>query len=255
MKVVILAGGYGTRLSELTQVIPKPMVVIKNKPILWHIMNFYAYFGHKEFIIALGYKAESIKEYFLNFKLMNNNFSIDFKNDKVQLLSEDSLDWKVNLIDTGLDTLTGGRIKSIQKYTNGESFLLTYGDGLCNVNINSLIEFHKNHGKIATMTAVRPQARFGELTLKDNKITSFKEKPQLNEGWINGGYFVLDQRVFDYIGKKDNMFEREPLMNLSNSNELMAYKHDGFWQCMDTKKDYDRLQNLANNNPPWELNN
>ena len=218
-------------------------------------MNYYSYYGHKEFIIALGYKAEVIKKYFLNYTLLNNDFSIDFKNEETKLLNPDILDWKINLIDTGIDTLTGGRIQAIKQYTNGETFLLTYGDGLCNVNINSVIEFHLNHGKIATMTAVRPQARFGELTLEDNKITSFKEKPQLNEGWINGGYFVLDQRVFDYIGEKDNMFEREPLINLSNSNELMAYKHDGFWQCMDTKKDYDRLQKLANNNPPWELNN
>ena len=252
MKVVLLAGGYGTRLSEYTDSIPKPMVEIGNKPILWHIMNTYSSFGHNDFYIALGYKADYIKNYFLNYKSINNNFSVNLKSGNIKYGSEDLLDWNVNLIDTGLKTMTGGRLKRIKTLINNETFMLTYGDGLSNINIDELIKFHKSHGKMITVTAVRPTPRFGELNIsEDNSVNKFEEKPQLYEGWINGGYFVFEPGIFDLIDGDEIFLEREPLEKAAKADQLMAYKHDSFWQCMDTKRDYELLKALWDRGAPW----
>ncbi len=253
MKVLILAGGLGTRLSEYTESIPKPMVSIGQIPILMHIMNIYASYGHKDFYIALGYKSEVIKDYFLNYSKINRDFSINLKSGKVSFFEKEipMNDWNVTLINTGINSLTGKRIKLMQKYLNDETFLLTYGDGLSDVNIDSLISFHENHKKILTMTAVRPPARFGELEINDNKVKSFKEKPQLHEGWINGGFFVVEPKFFDFIPDKNVMLERDPIENLTQNSEVMAYKHTGFWQCMDTMRDKILLENLFSKGAPW----
>ena len=221
MKVIILAGGFGTRISEYTKTIPKPMIKIKNKPILHHIMDHYSKYGHKEFYIALGYKGSVIKKYFKNKKLH---------------------DWKINLVETGKDTMTGGRLKKFNRFINNETFMATYGDGLSDVNINKLIKFHKKNKKIATLTAVRPPARFGAVKLNGNKVSYFKEKSKLDEGWINGGFFVMEPSIFDYIAGNKTFLEREPLVNISKKRELVAYRHQGFWQCMDTKRDKDLLE-------------
>ncbi len=253
MKVVLLAGGYGTRLSEYTNSIPKPMVNIGGKPILWHIMKSYASYGHNDFFIALGYKAEVIKEYFLHYKSLYSNFHVDLSSGAITTLSKNPIDWKVTLIDTGLETMTGGRVKKISKYVGEEPFLLTYGDGLCDVNINELISFHKSHGKMVTMTAVHPGARFGELKINNGSVESFKEKPQLDQGWINGGYFVVNPEFLNFISGDEIMLEREPLEQLVQINELMAFQHNGFWQCMDTKRDHDLLESMwSSNNVPWD---
>jgi glucose-1-phosphate cytidylyltransferase len=252
MKVVILAGGYGTRISEHTNRIPKPMIEIGGKPILWHIMKHYSNFGHKDFYIALGYKSEAIKDYFINYKTRNSNFEIDLKTGQILFHDIDSDDWKVTLVDTGVNTMTGGRIKRLENYLNDTSFLLTYGDGLCNVDINELINFHKNHKKIATVTAVHPSARFGELSINKNQVISFKEKPQVDQGWINGGFFVLEPKFLDYISDDNTILEREPLEQISSEGELMAHCHEGFWQCMDTLRDKEVLENLwESGERPW----
>ena len=230
MKVVILAGGFGTRLSEYTDTIPKPMVPIGNKPIIEHIMDIYASYGHNDFYIALGYKGEIIKDYFKNSK----------KN------------WKVNLIDTGSDTFTGGRLKRLGKYLGKEDFLLTYGDGLSNIDINKLIRFHKDHGKLVTISAVRPPARFGSLSLKGSDVLKFKEKIQLNESWINGGYFVINPKFIDFIEGDNTVLESYPLEKVTDLNEIKAFKHEGFWQCMDHKLDKDLLdQMVKEKKAPW----
>ncbi len=230
MKVVILAGGFGTRLSEYTDTIPKPMVPIGNKPIIEHIMDIYASYGHNDFYIALGYKGEIIKDYFKNSK----------KN------------WKVNLIDTGSDTFTGGRLKRLGKYLGKENFLLTYGDGLSNIDINKLIRFHKDHGKLVTISAVRPPARFGSLSLKGSDVLKFKEKIQLNESWINGGYFVINPKFIDFIEGDNTVLESYPLEKVTDLNEIKAFKHEGFWQCMDHKLDKDLLdQMVKEKKAPW----
>ena len=230
MKVVILAGGFGTRLSEYTDSIPKPMVPIGNKPIIEHIMGIYAYYGHKEFYIALGYKGEIIKEYFKDFKK----------------------DWKINLIETGSDTYTGGRLKRLKKYLSDETFLLTYGDGLSNIDINKLIQFHVNHKKIVTISAVRPPARFGSLRLSGSDVLKFKEKTQLGESWINGGYFVINPKFFDFLKDDKTVLEAEPLERVTQMKEIKAMRHEGFWQCMDHKLDKDLLDRMvAENNAPW----
>jgi len=244
MKVVILAGGFGTRLSEYTDSIPKPMVTIGGKPILWHIMNHFASFGHNEFIIALGYKSEIIKEYFLNFHSLNSNFRVDLGSGSVEHYESELVDWKVSLIDTGLNSLTGERIRRLKKFIGSETFLMTYGDGLSNVNINELLNFHKKHGKMVTLTAVRPNARFGELEITDDIITSFKEKPQTSEGWINGGFFVMEPEFIELIKDNNAILEREPLEDASSLKQLMAFKHYEFWQCMDSKRDRDSLEEL-----------
>ena len=252
MKVVVLAGGFGTRLSEYTESIPKPMVTIGGKPILWHIMNRYAYYGHKEFILALGYKAESVKNYFLSMRAVNSDFTVDMKSGELAIHDNSSIDWKITLIDTGLETMTGGRVKRLQKYVGSEPFMLTYGDGLCNVNFDELLKFHHGHKKLVTVSAVRPIARFGELAIEDNLVTSFQEKPQVTRGWINGGFFVCQPELFNYLSNDETILEREPLENLSKEKELMAYMHSGFWQCMDTKRDKDFLEELwQSKNAPW----
>ena len=221
MKVIILAGGFGTRISEYTKTIPKPMIRIKKKPILHHIMDHYSKYGHKEFFIALGYKGKVIKDYFKSQKLSN---------------------WKIHLVDTGKNTMTGGRLKKFEKIIKEESFLLTYGDGLSNVNINKLIDFHKKNKKIATLTAVRPPARFGALKLKGNEVNYFKEKSKLDEGWINGGFFVMEPKIFRFIKNNKTFLEKEPLVTISKKKELVAFKYKGFWQCMDTKRDKEYLE-------------
>jgi glucose-1-phosphate cytidylyltransferase len=244
MKVIILAGGFGTRLSEYTESIPKPMVSVGGKPILWHIMNTYAKFGHKDFYIALGYKAEVIKEYFLNYRTLNSDFTVDLSNGDLVAHQQDVVDWKVSLIDTGLNSMTGGRVKRMQDFIGNEPFLLTYGDGVADIDIEALVKFHKSHGKMVTVSAVHPGARFGELDINNSVVTSFKEKPQITQGWINGGYFVIEPEFFDLIEKDSTILEKEPLEVAAQMGGLMSYQHDGFWQCMDTKRDRDLLEEL-----------
>ncbi|MDE5638749.1 MAG: glucose-1-phosphate cytidylyltransferase [Odoribacter sp.] len=235
MKVVILAGGFGTRLSEYTKLVPKPMVEIGNKPILWHIMNHYARFGYKEFIIALGYKGEVIKNYFLQYYALNNDFTMDLSDGRIQYINERPLDWKVSLVDTGANSMTGGRILRLKELVGEEDFMVTYGDAVSDVNIGKLVEAYKASGRLAMVTAVHPTARFGELQIDDDLyVREFKEKPQINQGWINGGFFVLNPKVFDYIRDDATVFEREPLEKLAGDGELKTYLHEGFWQCMDT---------------------
>ena len=230
MKIIILAGGLGTRLSELTHTIPKPMVKIGNKPILQHIMEIYAQHNYKDFIIALGYKGEIIKEFFQNEKF----------------------DWKIKLVDTGEETMTGGRLKRLKDFIGKETFMLTYGDGLANINLTKLVDYHKKHGKLSTVTSVRPPARFGSLKIKGEKVIAFKEKSQSESGWINGGFFVFEPKIFDFIKDDNTYLEREPLEKLANIGELNAFKHENFWQCMDTKRDKDYLEELLKNNKaPW----
>ena len=251
MKVIILAGGFGTRLSEYTDAIPKPMAKIGDKPILWHIMKIFEHHALNDFVLALGYKNEIIKEYFSKYSLLNSDFSIDLKSGNMEMHQVQSENWNVTLVDTGLDTMTGGRIKRLKDFVGNQTFMVTYGDGVGNIDIKNLIKFHKSHKKLATVTAVRPQARFGELEIVDDYVKSFKEKPQLDQGWINGGFFVLEPEVFDLISDDSVMFERQPLEELSSEENLMAYKHNGFWKCMDTKRDLEILNDLWNTNPPW----
>lgn len=252
MKVILLAGGLGTRLVEFTDVIPKPMVPVGGKPMLWHIMNTYAHFGHKDFFIALGYKAEVIKEYFLNYRALNADFSVDLTSGDVVPHQVDSIDWRVTLVNTGDKTMTGGRVKRMREYIGNEPFLLTYGDGVADIDLKALLSFHKKHGKLITMTAVRPAARFGELEIDGDLVTSFKEKPQLHEGWINGGYFVVQPEFFDFIESDATLLEREPLEQATLVGELMAYRHEGFWHCMDTKRDHELLEQLwTQGKAPW----
>ena len=253
MKVIILAGGFGTRLSEYTESIPKPMVAVGGKPILWHIMNTYAKFEHKDFYVALGYKAEAIKEYFLNYRTLNSDFTVDLSNGGIVAHQQDIVDWKVTLVDTGLNSMTGGRVRRIQDFIGNETFLLTYGDGVADVDLDALIKFHKSHKKMVTVSAVHPSARFGELDINNNVVTSFKEKPQVTQGWINGGYFVIEPKFFDLIEGDDTILEKEPLEKVAQMGELMSYQHDGFWQCMDTKRDRDLLESLwETDNAPWK---
>jgi glucose-1-phosphate cytidylyltransferase len=255
MKVIILAGGFGTRLSEFTGLIPKPMVLIGGKPILWHIMKTYANFNHKDFYLALGYKSEVVKDFFLNYRALNSDFSINLGNGKIDSLQlDESVDWNVTLVNTGEKSMTGGRVKRMQKFIGNESCLITYGDGVSNINIDELVKFHKSHGKMVTVSAVRPTARFGELEIEDNKVISFQEKPQLHDGWINGGYFVVEPSFFDLIKGDETLLEREPLELAAKIGELMAYMHDGFWQCMDTKRDHELLETLfQEDKAPWVL--
>ena len=253
MKIILLAGGFGTRLAEHTNVIPKPMLPIGGKPILWHIMQTYARFGHKDFYVALGYKAEVIKEYFLNYRALNADFSVDLSSGIVTPHQVDSVDWRVTLVNTGDDSMTGGRVKRMQAFIGNETCMLTYGDGVADVDIDALIAFHKNHGKMITVTAVHPSARFGELQMDGDVVTAFQEKPQLGQGWINGGYFVLEPEFFDLIEGDATMMEREPLERAASMGQFMAYRHDGFWQCMDTKRDHELLESLwAKGNAPWK---
>jgi glucose-1-phosphate cytidylyltransferase len=251
MKVILLAGGLGTRLTEYTETIPKPMVKVGGKPLIWHIMQTYAKYGHKDFYVALGYKAEVIKDYFLNYRALNADFMIDLGTGKVLPHQIDGVDWKVTLVNTGITTMTGGRVKRMQKFIGNETCLLTYGDGVADIDLNELLAFHKSHGKLITVTAVRPAARFGELELDGSRVNSFKEKPQMHEGWINGGYFVIEPAFFDLISGDSTLLEHEPLTNAAELGELMAYRHEGFWQSMDTKRDHDVLETLWLKGAPW----
>ncbi len=253
MKVVILAGGYGTRLSEETVITPKPMVEVGSRPLLWHIMNIYAYYGFTDFVVALGYKGEVIKNYFLNYYHYQNDLKIDLKTGAVQVTPSTLNDWTVHLVDTGLETQTGGRVARLRHLLSGETFMLTYGDGVSNVDITRLLAFHQSHGKIATVTAVRPVARFGEIILDSARVMSFKEKPQIGEGLINGGFFVFEPRIFDHLGGDETVLEGAPLETLAREGQLMAYQHDGFWQCMDTMRDKQLLEKLwATGKAPWK---
>lgn len=251
MKTIILAGGFGTRLGEYTSLIPKPMVRIGNKPILWHIMQTYAYFGHKEFYLALGYKSEIIKDYFLNYRTLTSDFSINLSDGEIIHHSIDPIDWDVTLVDTGDLTMTGGRVKRLKEFIGNETCMLTYGDGVSDIDVNELLDFHRNHGKMVTVSAVRPSARFGELEIDGDRVLSFKEKPQMHGGRINGGFFVIEPQFFDFIDNDDTFLEHEPLENVSKIGELMAYRHDGFWQCMDTKRDLDLLESIFSEGAPW----
>lgn len=254
MKVIILAGGFGTRLSEHTEVIPKPMVTVGGRPILWHIMKTYAHFGHKDFHLALGYKAEVIKEYFLNYRSLNADFKVNLSSGEVEPLEVEDIDWRVTLVDTGPESMTGGRVKRMQSYIGNERFMLTYGDGVADIDIDALLKFHKSHGKMVTVSAVHPSARFGELEIQKNQVISFKEKPQLTKGWINGGYFICEPEFFDFIIGDQTILEHDPLEKVAAIGELMAYHHDGYWQCMDTKRDRDNLEELwKSNKAPWKI--
>ena len=253
MKVVLLAGGFGTRLAEYTETIPKPMVPIGGKPIIWHIMKSYAFYGHKDFYVALGYKAEVIKEYFLNYRALNSDFSVDLNSGKVIPHQVDPVDWRVTLVNTGTDSMTGGRVKRMQTFIGNETFMLTYGDGVADINLETLLKFHRSHGKMVTVSAVRPTARFGELEIRGSCVAAFQEKPQMHDGWINGGYFVIEPAFFDYIEGDHTLLEREPLERATAEGELMAYCHDGFWHCMDTKRDHDLLESLWTSGAPWAV--
>jgi glucose-1-phosphate cytidylyltransferase len=255
MKTLILAGGFGTRLSEETGLRPKPMVEIGGKPILWHIMKLYASQGFTEFVILLGYKGYMIKEFFANYYLHQNDFTIDLSTNEVTFHFKQGDPWKVTLIDTGENSMTGGRIKRAKDYINNETFMLTYGDGLSNVNLNELLDFHKSHGGKATMTTIQPEGRFGQVIRdSDNKITEFKEKPIGEQGWINGGFFVCDASVMEFIDGDKTVFEKEPLEKLATDKELYAFEHSGFWKCMDTLRDKQQLEELwSENKAPWKL--
>ena len=254
MKVAILAGGLGTRLSEETTVKPKPMVEIGGKPILWHIMNIYAAYGFKEFVIALGYRGELIKDYFINYHYRSRNLTVQLRNGDISVHEGDSEDWIVHLLDTGTDTNTGGRVKRLAEFIGNEPFMLTYGDGVSNINIPKLIEFHQAQKKLATLTAVRPPARFGQMVLDDGKVTEFKEKPQIGEGWINGGFFVLQPEVVNYIDGDQTAWEFDSLEKIAADGQLAAYQHEGFWQSMDTLRDVNVLEKFwREGNAPWKL--
>jgi glucose-1-phosphate cytidylyltransferase len=253
MKAVILAGGLGSRLSEETSLRPKPMVEIGGKPILWHIMNIYSTYGINEFLIALGYKAEVVKEYFLNFYALNNDISIDLSSGKTTVHDGKQPNWKIHLVDTGLHTETGGRLKRLASwFDKDETFMFTYGDGVADVDLHQLLRFHQSHGKLATVTAVRPPARFGRMAINEDHVTAFYEKPEEGEGWINGGFFVLHSRVLDYIDGDRTSWEQAPMDHLVRDHQLVGYSHRGFWSCMDTLKEKNMLEDLwTSGNAPW----
>jgi glucose-1-phosphate cytidylyltransferase len=254
MKVILLAGGYGTRLSEYTDIIPKPMVTVGGRPILWHIMNTYAHFGHKDFYLALGYKAELIKEYFLHYRTLNADFTVDLATGQVSSHQTDNSDWRVTLVNTGLESMTGGRVKRLQSYIGNSPFMLTYGDGVADIDLDALLNFHKSHGRMVTVTAVHPGARFGELEIESDQVRSFQEKPQMGQGWINSGFFVIEPEFFELIGGDSTTLEHEPMERAALMGELMAYRHEGFWQCMDTKRDRDYLEKLWQTGAaPWKI--
>jgi glucose-1-phosphate cytidylyltransferase len=255
VKVVILCGGYGTRLSEETHLKPKPMVEVGGQPILWHIMKQYEHYGLNNFMLALGYKAEVIKDYFLSYHARRSDIMVTLKNGQVEYLNPGSEDWLVELMDTGSGSMTGGRLLRLKPYLEASgTFMLTYGDGVANVDINALLAFHRMHGKIATVTAVRPSARFGGMHINNQRVCHFKEKPQSGEGWINGGFFVFEPAIFDYLENDSTVLEQAPLEQLVADEQLMAYEHDGYWQCMDTIRDRDALQGLwESNKAPWKL--
>jgi glucose-1-phosphate cytidylyltransferase len=254
MKVVILAGGFGTRLSEETDFRPKPMIEIGGKPILWHIMKIYSHYGFNEFIICCGYKGYMIKEYFANYFLHQSDVKIDIANNKIEVLNNNVESWIITLLDTGLTSMTGGRVLRAKKYLNNETFLLTYGDGVSDLNISDLVAYHHSHKGSITMTSVQPESRFGALTLdNNNRVVRFLEKPSGEGSWINGGFFVCDARVLDYLKDDSTIFEREPLETMARDGELFTFKHDGFWKSMDTLRDKTQLDEmLIKNNAPWK---
>lgn len=258
MKVVILCGGMGTRLREETEFKPKPMIEIGSKPILWHIMKIYSYYGYNEFVLCLGYKGDMIKEYFLNFEILSSDFTIEFGNDYKDIQIHNSRgreDWKITLVDTGLKSMPGSRIKKIEPFIDTDNFLMTYGDGVADINIDEIVRFHVSHRKAATVTGVKPLARFGVLTADGDRVIDFSEKPQIKEGYINGGFFVLNRKVFDYLEEDDRCtFEREPMVNLARDGELMVYRHNGYWHCMDTLRDMNLLEEeWHKENPAWKV--
>jgi glucose-1-phosphate cytidylyltransferase len=253
MKTIILAGGAGTRLSEETGVKPKPMLEIGEHPVLWHIMQMYAFYGFSEFLVALGYKGEVIKDYFLNFYARNADITVRLGEGKNEIRSASPPDWTIHLVDTGLTTQTGGRMRRLSSWLGNETFLMTYGDGVADVDLKALVAFHRSHGKLATITAVRPPARFGALVLESDRVAAFAEKPQVGEGWINGGFFVLEPEVLDLIGGDDTLWEMDPLNTLAARGELMAFRHDGFWQPMDTLREKRLLEELwQSGKAPWK---
>lgn len=254
MKVCILAGGKGSRLAEETVIKPKPMVEIGGKPILWHIMMHYAHYGFNNFVIALGYKGEVLKKYMVEYASLNGDITVNMRTGQVTSHGNYSHDWTVELVDTGQETLTGGRIKRLAPFVGNERFMLTWGDGVADINLHDLLEFHKSHGKLATLTAVRPPARYGHLVFDGAKIVEFNEKPQIGEGWINGAFFVLEPEVFDYIEGDQTQWEREPLERLAAEGQLMAYRHESFWQCMDTLREKHILETMwESGNAPWKI--
>jgi glucose-1-phosphate cytidylyltransferase len=255
MKAVILAGGLGSRLSEETVAKPKPMVEIGGKPILWHIMHIFSAYGVNEFVLALGYRSEVIKEYFLNFFALNNNISLDLASGKTTIHEGNQPRWKVHLVDTGLMTQTGGRLRRVKPWLGDEeTFMMTYGDGVADVDIRALLRFHESHGKLATVTTVRPPARFGSILFDGQRVSEFSEKPQAGEGWINGGFFVLNRKVIDFVSDDTSIWERAPMERLASEGELMAYRHEGFWQPMDTLREKKLLDDLwLNGTAPWKV--
>ncbi|MCL4860917.1 MAG: glucose-1-phosphate cytidylyltransferase [Caldilineaceae bacterium] len=254
MKVGILAGGLGSRLAEETQIKPKAMVEIGGRPILWHIMRHYAHYNLKDFVIALGYKGEYIKQYMVDYAALNSSLSVNLRSGQITVLDGYKPDWNVDLIDTGMNTMTGGRIKRIIPYMGNETFMLTWCDGVSDVDLNELLAFHKRHGKLATLTAVRPPARYGHMEFDGDRVAEFSEKPQTGEGWINGAFFVLEPEVYDYIDGDDTQWEREPLVRLARDGQLMAYRHHAFWQCMDTLREKHILETLwQSGQAPWRL--
>lgn len=256
MKTLILAGGYGSRLGNITESIPKPMVTIGGKPILWHIMKIYSYFGFNDFVILLGYQGVKIKEYFFNYHMMNNDFTINLTDNSISYAGGNNIEkWKVTLVDTGIETLKGGRIKRAEKYLEDDVNMLTYGDGVADVNIKELLEFHRSHGKILTLTGVRPPSRFGELMVSDARVRSFEEKPQVSSGMINGGFMVFNKELLDRLTpEKDCDFEFGVLEDLAKKGEVMVYEHNGFWECVDTERDLNHLNRLWDQNrAAWRL--
>lgn len=254
MKTIILAGGFGTRISEETETRPKPMVEIGGRPILWHIMKIYAHYGFNDFVLALGYKADYVKKYFLEYANYSGNLTVEIREGQSRIVQREQDEWTIHLEDTGLDTMTGGRVKKLASWVKDEPFMLTYGDGVSNVNIKALIEAHKKQGKLATITAVRPPARYGGLFMEDGLVTRFTEKPQAGEGWINGGFMVCEPQILDMISGTSSSLEAELLETLAAQGQLAAYCHDGFWQCMDTLRDLKYLESLwTSGSAPWKV--
>lgn len=254
MKTVILAGGLGSRLSEETQIIPKPMIEIGGRPIMWHIMKIFSHYGLREFFVALGYKGEVIKRYFHDYYSLNGDISINLSNGKIDVQNRECEDWELHLVETGQNSMTGGRVKRLEEYLRDGPFMVTYGDGVSNVNIAELIDFHKSHGKLATVTAVHPPARYGELLINEDSTANFSEKPQTHEGWINGGFIIFEPQVLSYLSGDESVLEIEALERLANEGQLAAFKHNDFWQCMDTLRDKRQLEAVwENGNPPWKV--
>lgn len=254
MKVIILAGGVGSRLQEETTIKPKPMVDVGGKPILWHIMKIYSHYGYNDFAIAMGYKSEIIQSYFLNYYHHQSDLTVHLKDGKVDIIEGEHESWNVHLANTGQNTMTGGRVKRLKSWIGANPFMLTYGDGVANINISELVNFHKSHKKIATVTAVRPPSRFGGIYFEEDQVLGFNEKPQIGEGWINGGFFVLEPEIFDFIEGDETIFEKGPLERLSQDGQLVAYRHEGYWQCMDTLRELQLLESLwLDGKAPWRV--